>query len=201
MAYAPIVIEQTNRGERQYDIFSRLLKDRIIFIGSGIDDYYANIIIAQLLFLESEDPDKDIYLYINSPGGYISSGLAIYDTMQFVKPDIRTVCLGQASNIATLLLSAGTMGKRSALPNVRIMMHQPLGGASGQAADIEIQANEIIRIRSKINSLYAKHTSRPIKKIEAETDRDFYMDAKEAKKYGIIDTIIEKRGEDNQKEK
>lgn len=197
MAYAPIVIEQTNRGERQYDIFSRLLKDRIIFIGSAIDDYYANIIIAQLLFLESEDPDKDIYLYINSPGGYISSGLAIYDTMQFIKPDIRTVCLGQASNIATLLLSAGAEGKRSALPNVRIMMHQPLGGASGQASDIEIQANEIIRIREKINSLYAKHTKRPIKKIETETDRDFYMDAKEAKKYGIIDTIIEKRSDNN----
>ncbi len=198
MAYAPIVIEQTSRGERQYDIFSRLLKDRIIFIGTGIDDYYANIIIAQLLFLESEDPDKDIYLYINSPGGYISSGMAIYDTMQFVKPDIRTVCLGQASNIAALLLAAGTPGKRSALPNTRIMMHQPMGGASGQAMDVEIQANEIIRIRGKINELYSKHTGRPIKKIESETDRDFYMDAVEAKKYGIIDTIIENRQGDTE---
>lgn len=193
MPYAPIVIEQTSRGERQYDIYSRLLKDRVIFIGYGIDDAYANVIIAQLLFLESEDPEKDIYLYINSPGGYISSGLAIYDTIQFIRPDVRTVCLGQASSIAALILASGTKGKRSALPNARIHMHQPLGGASGQAADIEIQATEVLRIRDTLNELYKIHTEQPIDKIEQHTQRDLYLNAAQALDYGIIDTIIEKR--------
>ncbi|MCB1147158.1 MAG: ATP-dependent Clp endopeptidase proteolytic subunit ClpP [Leptospiraceae bacterium] len=196
MAYAPIVIEQTSRGERQYDIYSRLLKDRIIFLGYGIDDAYANIIIAQLLFLESEDPEKDIYIYINSPGGYIASGLAIYDTMQLIRPDVRTVCLGSASNIAALLLAAGTKGKRAALPHSRIHMHQPLGGASGQATDIEIQANEVLRIRDTLNRIYTKHTSQSLEKIEQQTDRDFYMNAEESLKYGIIDTIIESRSQE-----
>ena len=193
MSLAPIVIEQTSRGERQYDIYSRLLKDRIIFLGYGINDEYANIIIAQLLFLESEDPEKDIFLYINSPGGYVSSGLAIYDTMQYVRPDIRTVCLGQASNISALILCSGTKGKRAALPNARVLLHQPLGGASGQATDIEIQATEIIRVRDLLNNLYVKHTKQTLKKVEDETDRDLYMTPKEALKYGIIDNIIELR--------
>jgi ATP-dependent Clp protease protease subunit len=200
MSLTPIVIEQTNRGERQYDIYSRLLKDRIIFLGYPINDAYANIVIAQLLYLESEDPDKDIYLYINSPGGYISSGMAIYDTMQFVRPDIRTVCIGQAASVAALILCSGTKGKRSALPNARILLHQPLGGASGQAADIEIQANEIIRVRDTLNNLYVKHTDQLLEKIEKETSRDLYMDAAEALKYGIIDSVIERRnGDDNNK--
>ena len=190
MSLTPIVIEQTNRGERQYDIYSRLLKDRIIFIGYPISDEYANVVIAQLLFLESENDEKDIFIYINSPGGYISSGLAIYDTMQYIKPDIRTVCIGQSANIATLLLASGKKGKRSALPNSRILMHQPLGGAGGQASDVEIQANEIIRIRDTITKLYVKHTGQTASKIERETQRDFYMDTAEAKKYGIIDSII-----------
>lgn len=193
MPLTPIVIEQTNRGERQYDIYSRLLKDRIIFLGYGIDDAYANVLIAQLLFLESDDPDKDIYVYINSPGGYVSSGLAIYDTIQFIKPDVRTVCLGQASNIAALILAAGADGKRSALPHARILMHQPLGGASGQASDIEIQANEVIRVKDTLNKLYAKHTGQPLKKIEEETARDYYMDADKAVKYGLIDHVISSR--------
>ncbi len=198
MAYAPIVIEQTSRGERQYDIYSRLLKDRIIFLGYGIDDAYANIIIAQLLFLESEDPEKDIFFYINSPGGYISSGLAIYDTMQYIRPDIRTVCLGQASNIAALILAAGTKGKRSALPHARILIHQPLGGATGQAKDIEIQAREVLRVRDTINRLYATHTSQALEKIEYDTERDFYMDAAQALQYGIIDSVIESRNKEAQ---
>ena len=193
MAYAPIVIEQTSRGERQYDIYSRLLKDRIIFLGYPIDDAYANIVIAQLLFLESEDPEKDIFIYINSPGGYVSSGLAIYDTIQYIRPDIRTVCIGQASNIGALILACGTPQKRAALPNARILMHQPLGGASGQASDIEIQANEILRVRDILNNLYVKHTNQPVDRIEKETDRDLYMTAQQAKEYGIIDTIIEGR--------
>jgi len=198
MSLTPIVIEQTNRGERQYDIYSRLLKDRIIFLGYPINDVYANIIIAQLLYLESEDPDKDIYLYINSPGGYVSSGMAIYDTLQFIRPDIRTVCVGQAASVAALILCSGTKGKRSTLPNSRILLHQPFGGASGQAADIEIQANEIIRIRDTLNQLYVKHTGQPIEKIEKETSRDLHMDAKEALAYGIIDSVIERRlGDDN----
>lgn len=200
MSLTPIVIEQTNRGERQYDIYSRLLKDRIIFMGFPINDAYANIVIAQLLYLESEDPDKDIYLYINSPGGYISSGMAIYDTMQFIRPDIRTVCVGQAASVAALILCSGTKGKRSTLPHSRILLHQPMGGASGQAADIEIQANEIIRVRDTLNELYVKHTGQNPEKIERETSRDLYMDAKEALEYGIVDSVIEKRiGDDNNK--
>lgn len=193
MAYAPIVIEQTNRGERQYDIYSRLLKDRIIFLGYPIDDQYANIIIAQLLYLSSEDPEKDIFIYVNSPGGYISAGLAIYDTIQYINPEIRTVCIGQAANIAALILASGTAGKRSVLPNARILLHQPLGGASGQASDIEIQANEIIRVRDILNGLYKKHTSQPLDKIESETDRDFYLNAREAIDFGLVDNIIENR--------
>jgi len=198
MSLTPIVIEQTNRGERQYDIYSRLLKDRIIFLGYPINDVYANIVIAQLLYLESEDPDKDIYLYINSPGGYVSSGMAIYDTLQFIRPDIRTVCVGQAASVAALILSSGTKGKRSALPHSRILLHQPFGGASGQASDIEIQANEIIRVRDTLNNLYVKHTGQSLEKIERETSRDLHMDAKEAQSYGIIDSVIERRsGDDN----
>lgn len=186
----PYVIEQTSRGERQYDIFSRLLKDRIIFIGYGISDEYANVISAQLLFLEAENSERDIYLYINSPGGYVSAGLAIYDTMQYIKPDIRTICIGQASSMSALLLAAGTKGKRSALPNSRIMLHQPSGGATGQASDIEIQANEILRIKKIINSLYQKHTGKTAEEIEKDTERDFYMTSEEAKIYGIIDNVI-----------
>ena len=193
MPLTPIVIEQTTRGERQYDIYSRLLKDRIIFLGYPLNDAYANVVIAQLLYLESEDPEKDIYLYINSPGGYVSAGLAIYDTMQFIRPDIRTVCIGQASSVAALILCSGTKGKRSALPNSRILLHQPFGGASGQAADIEIQANEIIRVRDTLNGLYVKHTGQDIKKVENETSRDLYMDAAEALQYGVIDSVIENR--------
>ncbi|MFN3604807.1 MAG: ATP-dependent Clp protease proteolytic subunit [Leptonema sp. (in: bacteria)] len=187
----PYVIEQTPRGERQYDIYSRLLKDRIIFLGYPIDDYYSNIIIAQLLFLDAEDSDSDIYIYINSPGGYITSGLAIYDTMQYIKSDIRTICVGQASNISSLLLSAGTKGKRSALPNARIVMHQPLGGVSGQSKDIELQAREILEIKDKLNQIYSLHTGNPIERIEKDTDRLFYMTAQQAKEYGIIDNVIE----------
>ncbi|MDH4263482.1 MAG: ATP-dependent Clp endopeptidase proteolytic subunit ClpP [Spirochaetia bacterium] len=198
MSLTPIVIEQTNRGERQYDIYSRLLKDRIIFLGYPINDVYANIVIAQLLYLESEDPDKDIYLYINSPGGYVSSGMAIYDTLQFIRPDIRTVCVGQAASVAALILCSGTKGKRSALPHSRILLHQPFGGASGQASDIEIQANEIIRVRDTLNTLYVKHTGQSLEKIERETSRDLHMDAHEALNYGIIDSVIERRtGDDN----
>ncbi|MDH5721031.1 MAG: ATP-dependent Clp endopeptidase proteolytic subunit ClpP [Spirochaetia bacterium] len=200
MSLTPIVIEQTGRGERQYDIYSRLLKDRIIFLGYPINDSYANVIIAQLLFLESEDPEKDIYVYINSPGGYISSGLAIYDTMQLIRPPIRTVCLGQAASVAALILASGTKGKRSALPNARILLHQPLGGASGQASDIEIQAREILRVRDTLNKLYVKHTGQSNEKVDQETQRDFYMDADEAVKYGIIDNIIESRETADKKE-
>lgn len=193
MAYAPIIIEQTSRGERHYDIYSRLLKDRIIFLGYPIDDAYANVIIAQLLFLESEDPDKDIFLYINSPGGYVSSGLAIYDTMQFIKPEVRTVCIGQASNIAALILTSGAKGKRSALPHSRILLHQPMGGASGQASDIEIQAREVLRIRDTLNDLYTKHSGQAREKVELETERDLYMDGRDAVKWGLVDYVIENR--------
>ena len=191
MAIMPVVIEQTSRGERQYDIYSRLLKDRIIFLGYGIDDTYANLLIAQLLFLEAEDPEKDIYIYINSGGGYISSGLAVYDTMQYIRPEIRTICIGQASNISSLLLAAGTPGKRSALPNSRVMMHQPLGGVSGQSVDIEIQAKEIISIKDNLNRIYASHTGKSIEQIEKDTDRVNSMTAEEAKNYGLIDHVIE----------
>lgn len=186
----PYVIEQTSRGDRQYDIYSRLLKDRIIFLGYPIDDTYANIIIAQLLFLEAEDPEKDVYVYINSPGGYITSGLAIYDTMQYIRPNIRTICIGQASNIASLLLAAGTNGKRSALPNARIMMHQPLGGVTGQSRDIEIQAKEILSVKDRLNEIYAKHTGKPLEQIEKDTDRVNHLSSEQARAYGLIDTVI-----------
>ncbi len=190
MPYLPSITEQTSRGERRDDIFSRLLRDRVIFIVSAIDDEYANAIIAQLLFLEADNPERDISIYINSPGGYISSGLAVYDTMQYVKPEIRTLCIGQASSMASLLLAAGTKGKRSALPHARIMMHQPSGGATGQASDIEIQANEILRVKKIINEIYNLHTGKDIPIIERDTERDFYMTALEAKDYGILDTIM-----------
>ncbi|EMY62240.1 MULTISPECIES: ATP-dependent Clp endopeptidase proteolytic subunit ClpP [Leptospira] len=189
----PYVIEQTSRGERQYDIFSRLLKDRIIFLGSAIDETYANVISAQLLFLEAENPDRDIYLYINSPGGYVSSGLAIYDTMQLIKPEVRTLCIGQASSMAALLLAGGAKGKRSALPNSRIMLHQPYGGAGGQASDIEISAKEIIKIKDKLIDLYGKHTGKTSDQIRKDTERNFFMSAEEAKEYGVIDNVIQER--------
>ncbi|RKZ01032.1 MAG: ATP-dependent Clp endopeptidase proteolytic subunit ClpP [Candidatus Hydrothermota bacterium] len=191
--FVPYVIEQTPRGERVFDIYSRLLKDRIVFIGSTINDHVANLVIAQLLFLEAEDPDKDIYLYINSPGGVISSGLAIYDTMQYVKPDVVTICVGMAASMAALLLAAGTPGKRFALPHSRIMIHQPMGGVEGQAIDIAIHAREIMRIKALINELLSKHTGQPIERIEKDTDRNFFMSAEEAKKYGIIDDVIVSR--------
>jgi len=189
----PIVVEQSNRGERAYDIYSRLLKDRIIFLGDSITDAVANTVIAQMLFLESEDPDKDINLYINSPGGSITSGLAIYDTMQYIKPDITTICLGQNSSMAALLLAAGAKGKRFALPHARIMIHQPWGGAQGQATDIDIHAREILKIRETLNRLLAKHTGQDYEKIARDTERDYFMTCEEAKKYGIIDRIITKR--------
>ncbi|EKJ87425.1 ATP-dependent Clp endopeptidase proteolytic subunit ClpP [Leptospira meyeri] len=189
----PYVIEQTSRGERQYDIFSRLLKDRIIFLGSAIDETYANVISAQLLFLEAENPDRDIYLYINSPGGYVSSGLAIYDTMQLIKPEVRTLCIGQASSMAALLLAGGAKGKRSALPNSRIMLHQPYGGAGGQASDIEISAKEIIKIKDKLIDLYGRHTGKSSDQVRKDTERNFFMSAEEAKDYGIIDNVIQER--------
>jgi ATP-dependent Clp protease protease subunit len=193
MSLVPIVIERDGRGERAYDIYSRLLKERIVFLGTAIDDVVANIIIAQLLFLESEDPTQDIYLYINSPGGYITSGLAIYDTMQYVKAPIVTMCIGQAASMGAVLLSGGTQGKRYALPHSRILIHQPLGGAQGQATDIDIQAREILRMREEINKIFTKHTGQPIEKIAADTERDFFMTAEQAMNYGIIDKIVEKR--------
>lgn len=189
----PIVLEQTGRGERYYDIFSRLLRDNIIFIGSPIDDNVANLVMAQLLYLEAEDPEKDIYLYINSPGGLITAGLAIYDTIQFIKPDVCTICIGQAASMAAVLLAAGTPGKRSALPNSRIILHQPFGGFQGQASDIAIQAQEILRLRERINEILMKHTGQPKEKIMADVDRDFIMTPEQAKEYGIIDNIISKR--------
>jgi len=186
----PMVVEQTGRGERAYDIFSRLLKDRIVMLGSEINDDVANVIIAQVLFLESEDPEKDIHLYINSPGGSVSAGLAIYDTMQYIRPPVSTLCLGQASSMGALLLLAGEKGKRFALPYARIMIHQPLGGAQGQAADIDIQAREILRVREQINSIIANHTGQSLKRIEKDTDRDFFMTSKQAVEYGIVDEVI-----------
>ena len=189
----PIVVEQTSRGERAYDIYSRLLKDRIIFMGEQVTDDMANIIIAQFLFLESEDPDKDINLYINSPGGSITAGLAIYDTMQYVKPDITTICTGQASSMAALLLSAGSKGKRFALPHSRIMIHQPMGATQGQATDIDIQAKEIMRLKQAINGLFALHTNQDMKKISNDTERDYFMSGQEALEYGIVDKVITKR--------
>jgi ATP-dependent Clp protease protease subunit len=190
MTLVPMVIEQTGRGERAYDIYSRLLKERIIFIGSPIDDHIASLIIAQLIFLAAEDPDKDINVYVNSPGGIVTSGMAIYDTMQHVKPDIATICIGQAASMGAFLLAAGAAGKRSALPNSRIMLHQPAGGVQGQASDIDIQAREILKIRAKLNELLAQHTGQAIEKIEKDTDRNFFMSAEEAKAYGIVDEII-----------
>ncbi|MFN3395279.1 MAG: ATP-dependent Clp endopeptidase proteolytic subunit ClpP [Thermodesulfovibrionales bacterium] len=190
MSLIPIVIEQTGRSERAYDIYSRLLKDRIIFIGTPIDDSVANTVIAQLLFLQTEDPDKDIHLYINSPGGIVSSGLAIYDTMQYVKSNIATYCIGQAASMGALLLAAGTKGKRFALPHSRIMIHQPMGGFQGQATDIEIHAREILRIKDTLNRILAEHTGQPIEKIQADTDRDFFMSGEEAKEYGLVDEVI-----------
>ena len=189
----PMVVEQTGRFERAYDIYSRLLKERIIFLGTPIDDNVASLIIAQLLFLEADDSEKDIYLYINSPGGIITSGMGIYDTMNYIKPDVATICLGQAASMAAFLLSGGTKGKRSALPNSRIMIHQPLGGAEGQASDIKILSDEILRLRTSLNTILAKNTKQNLKKIEKDTDRNFFMSANEAKNYGIIDTILEKR--------
>jgi ATP-dependent Clp protease protease subunit len=193
MNLIPIVVEQTARGERSYDIYSRLLKDRIIFVGVPIDDYLSNLVIAQLLFLEADDPDQDIYLYLNTPGGVVTSGLAIYDTMQFVRPDIQTICIGQAVSMGSLLLAAGAKSKRFALPNARIMMHQPTAGFQGQASDIEIQAHEIGRLKERLEAVYAKHTGHTPEKIKKDSDRDFFMNVQEAKEYGLIDEIIESR--------
>jgi ATP-dependent Clp protease protease subunit len=193
MALIPMVVEQTNRGERAYDIYSRLLRDNIIFIGTPIDDNIANVVTAQLLFLEAEDPAKDVYLYINSPGGSITAGMAIYDTIQFVRPDVSTICIGQAASMAALLLAAGTSGKRFALPNTRVLIHQPfLGGLSGQATDIDIQAKEILRMREITNQLLAKHSGQPLEKIARDVERDFIMNSQQAKDYGIVDEIISK---------
>jgi ATP-dependent Clp protease protease subunit len=192
----PMVIEQTGRGERAYDIYSRLLKERIIFLGTPIDDNVASLIISQLLFLEAEDPEKDIFLYINSPGGIVTSGMAIYDTIQYIKPDVVTTCMGQAASMGALLLAAGTKGKRYALPHSRIMIHQPLGGAEGQASDIQIAANEILRIKETLNSILASCTGKGIEQIENDTDRNYFMSAEEAKEYGIIDKVLESRTND-----
>ena len=186
----PMVIESTNRGERAYDIYSRLLKDRIIFLGAPIDDVFSNLVIAQLLFLEAEDPEKDINLYINSPGGSVTAGLGIYDTMQYVKPPITTICLGQAASMGAFLLAGGTKGKRYALPNARVMIHQPMGGFQGQATEIDIHAREILKIRERLNQIMASHTGQPLERIEQDTERDYFMSAQEAKEYGIIDEVI-----------
>jgi len=191
MSIIPIVIEQTGRSERAYDIYSRLLKDRIIFVGTGIDDHIANIVIAQLLFLQTEEPEKDVHLYINSPGGIVTSGLAIYDTMQYIKPDIATYCIGQAASMGALLLSAGTQGKRYALPHSRIMLHQPMGGFQGQATDIEIHAKEILKMKDTLNRILSLHTNQTLEKIQADTDRDFFMSGEEAREYGIVDEVIQ----------
>ncbi len=190
MSLIPIVIEQTGRSERAYDIYSRLLKDRIIFIGCPIEDTGANTVIAQLLFLQADDPDKDIHIYINTPGGVVSSGLAIYDTMQYVKPDIATYCMGQATSMGALLLAAGTKGKRYALPNSRVMIHQPIGGFHGQATDVEIQAKEMLRMKDTLNNILARHTGQPVDKIHIDTERDYFMSGAEAKEYGIVDEVI-----------
>lgn len=196
MQLIPMVVEQTHRGERSYDIYSRLLKDRIIFLGTGVDDAIANLIIAQMLFLESEDPEKDIYLYINSPGGSVTAGMAIYDTMQYVKPHVSTICVGQAASMGALLLTAGHAGKRFALPNSRILIHQPMGGAQGQATDIDIQAREILRLREILNGILSKHTKQSIKKIQADTERDYFMSGDEAQEYGLIDEVVAYRGKE-----
>ncbi len=189
----PIVVEQTNRGERSYDIYSRLLKDRIIFIGTPIDDYVANLVIAQLIFLEADDPGQDIFIYINSPGGVVTSGMAIYDTMQYVKPDIQTICIGQAASMGAVLLAAGAKGKRHSLPNSRIMIHQPSGGYQGQASDIEIQAKETLKIKDRLNGILAKHTGKTKEQVEKDSDRDYFMAADEARAYGLVDEVIASR--------
>jgi len=193
MALIPIVIERDGRSERAYDIYSRLLKERIVFVGTAIDDDIANLVIAQMLFLESEDPDKDIHLYINSPGGVVTSGLAIYDTLQYIRPKVATLCMGQAASIAALLLAAGEKGKRFALPHSRILIHQPMGGFQGQASDVDIQAREILRLRGELNQILVRHTHQPIERIEADTDRDFFMNGLQAKEYGIIDEVVIQR--------
>ena len=193
MNFVPIVVEQTSRGERSYDIYSRLLKDRIIFVTGTIDDNMANLIIAQLLFLEAEDPNKDIHLYINSPGGSVSAGMAIYDTMQYIKPEVSTICMGMAASMASVLLAAGAKGKRFTLPYARVMIHQPLGGAQGQATEIEIHAREILRIRDEMNDIMAKHTGQPKEKIQIDTERDYYLTAVEAKAYGLVDEILTRK--------
>jgi ATP-dependent Clp protease protease subunit len=193
MALIPIVIERDGRSERAYDIYSRLLKERIVFVGTAIDDDIANLVIAQMLFLESEDPDKDIHLYINSPGGVVTSGLAIYDTIQYIRPKVATLCMGQAASIAALLLAAGEKGKRFGLPHSRILIHQPMGGFQGQASDVDIQAREILRLRGELNQILVRHTHQPIERIEADTDRDFYMNGPQAKEYGIIDEVVIQR--------
>jgi ATP-dependent Clp protease protease subunit len=193
MTLIPIVIERDGRGERAYDIYSRLLKERIVFVGTAIDDDVANLVIAQMLFLESEDPDKDVHLYINSPGGVVTSGLAIYDTMQYIRSKISTLCMGQAASIAALLLAAGEKGKRYALPHSRILIHQPMGGFQGQASDVDIQAREILRLREELNRIMVKHTSQPVDRIQADTDRDFYMTGQQAKEYGIVDEVVIQR--------
>ena len=194
MVLVPMVIEQTNRGERAYDIYSRLLKDRIIFLGTPIDDHVANLIIAQMLFLEADDPEQDIFLYINSPGGYVTSGLALYDTMQYIRPDVSTICIGQAASMGSLLLTAGAKGKRYSLPHARIMIHQPAGGFQGQATDIEIQAREILRIKDALDTIMAKHTGQDLERIKRDTDRDFFMSGEQAKDYGLVDDVITVRG-------
>jgi ATP-dependent Clp protease protease subunit len=191
MAYIPFVIEQTGRGERSYDIYSRLLKERIVFLGTEVNDNVANAIIAQLLFLASEDQEKDVYLYINSPGGVVTAGMAIYDTMQYIRPDVATVCVGQAASMGAVLLAGGAKGKRSALPHSRIMIHQPLGGFSGQASDVEIHAREMLRIKQELNQILAHHTGRPLKQVEVDSDRDFFMTSMQAKEYGLIDSVFE----------
>lgn len=201
MALIPMVIDQTSKGERAYDIYSRLLKDRIIFLGNALNDDIANLLIAQLLFLESEDPDKDINFYINSPGGIVTSGMAVYDTMQYIKPDIATVCIGQAASMGALLLTAGTTGKRYSLPNSRILIHQPMGGFQGQASDIEIQAREILRMKETLNKILVRHTGKDLTQIQRDTDRDYFMSGQEAKDYGIIDHVITNRDDLDQFDK
>ena len=195
MSYVPMVVEQTGQGERAYDIYSRLLKDRIIFLGGSIDDAVANTVVAQLLFLEAEDPDKDIYLYINSPGGVVTAGMAIYDTMQYIKPDVSTICIGQAASMGALLLTAGAKGKRCALPNARIMIHQPLGGAQGQSTDVQIQAKELLRIRHMINDMLVEHTGQSLETVDRDTERDNFMTAQEAVAYGLIDKVVTRPNE------
>jgi ATP-dependent Clp protease protease subunit len=195
----PMVVEQTSRGERAYDIYSRLLKERVVFMVGPIDDYMANVVVAQMLFLESENPDKDINLYINSPGGSVTAGMAIYDTMQYIKPDISTMCVGQAASMGALLLTAGTKGKRYSLPNSRVMIHQPLGGFSGQASDIDIHAREILAIREKLNEIMARHTGQPLERIARDTDRDNFMSAVQARDYGLVDAVLERRPDESVK--